>query len=557
MTITDGLQAIFEYVEKEEHYLPHKETEKVRPDAAYDYLRPILDLTDSQLDLLSVIVELAIDGNTMSSEVAQSMGLTKIKFLSLKPDLDVLASKRYILYNPEKVRNSLIVVPTIFIEAISQNRIPIPSDFQVPSTMKFAKRLDNVVSGFFQNYFDFKTLISELDILYASNQTCEFVETYNRYELSDLDPYEKSLFNFMMGRYVCRNENSFVWEDYCKLFEDSEIANNVIYKSILNGNVILMEKGLVEYDSNGGFTTNEVIRLTAKAINDFLGETVVSANTRRNEGSQAFRLISHDSLETKDLFFNKKEQEEICRLKELLQKENFKKVTERLEEKHMRKGFACLFYGPPGTGKTASCFDIAAATGRDIYYVDMSQVKSKWVGDSERNLSALFQSYKKAVRERDLAPIMVWNEADAIFGCRRTVTSAVDKMENTMINIILEELENLEGILIATTNMSLKDGFDPAMERRFLIKVHFDNPEPAIRTKIWLSMFGELSESDAKTLASEFEFSGGLIENINRKATVEYILSGQKPRLDYLRTLCHAEKTESNTTRHIGFNNKE
>ena len=91
------------------------------------------------------------------------------------------------------------------------------------------------------------------------------------------------------------------------------------------------------------------------------------------------------------------------------------------------------------------------------------------------------------------------------------------------------------------------------MERRFLIKVGFDKPEVDIRAKIWQSMFAELSDSDAHTLASEYDFAGGLIENINRKATVDYILNGIKPNLDSLRELCRAERLGAQTPGRIGF----
>lgn len=92
------------------------------------------------------------------------------------------------------------------------------------------------------------------------------------------------------------------------------------------------------------------------------------------------------------------------------------------------------------------------------------------------------------------------------------------------------------------------------MERRFLIKVCFDKPEVNTRTKIWRSMFTELAESDARTLATEYDFSGGLIENINRKATVDYVLSGRQLSLDYLRELCRVEQMPESGSRHIiGF----
>jgi SpoVK/Ycf46/Vps4 family AAA+-type ATPase len=379
------------------------------------------------------------------------------------------------------------------------------------------------------------------------------VEAYERYNLSELDAFERSLFNYMIARNVCRNENSFAWEDYCKLFAESTVVSG-IYECIKAGFLILMKKGLVEHDSSDGFEHGELIRLSEKALREFLGDTAIIENARKKTENHAFRIISHDSVQYKELFFNDREQNELNRLSGLLKQDNFKKVIARLEEKGMRKGVACLFYGAPGTGKTASCYNVSAATGRDIYFVDMAQLKSKWVGESEQNLSNLFKAYHKAVAERELTPIMVWNEADAIFGRRRKVEHAVDKMENAMQNIILQELEDFEGILIATTNFSLKDGFDPAMERRFLIKVCFDKPEVNTRTKIWRSMFTDLSETDARTLATEYDLSGGLIENINRKATVDYILTGQKPCLSYLRELCCAEISGGISTKHIGFN---
>ena len=216
----------------------------------------------------------------------------------------------------------------------------------------------------------------------------------------------------------------------------------------------------------------------------------------------------------------------------------------------MRKGFACLFYGAPGTGKTETVLQLAR-TGRDIYFVDIAAIRDKYVGVSEQNLAQIFHYYRKAVRDNEFCPILVFNEADAIFGCRKKVENAVDQMNNSLQNIILQEIENLDGILVATTNFN---NLDTAFDRRFLIKVKFDKPTAAVRSRIWTSMFTELSEADAQTLATEYELTGGLIENINRKATVDYILTGQQPDLEYLRTLCRAEQKNPQTAkRHIGF----
>jgi sugar phosphate isomerase/epimerase len=134
----------------------------------------------------------------------------------------------------------------------------------------------------------------------------------------------------------------------------------------------------------------------------------------------------------------------------------------------------------------------------------------------------------------------LFNEADAIFGIRKSgAEGAVDKMENSLQNIILQEMEDLKGILIATTNLT--ENLDKAFERRFLYKVKFSNPSVAVKCQIWNSMMPELPEADAHFLAENFDFSGGQIENVVRKKTIQTILTGQETEMDTLMTFCCEE----------------
>jgi SpoVK/Ycf46/Vps4 family AAA+-type ATPase len=94
---------------------------------------------------------------------------------------------------------------------------------------------------------------------------------------------------------------------------------------------------------------------------------------------------------------------------------------------------------------------------------------------------------------------------------------------------------------------------DPAFERRFLFKVEFHKPDAASRAKIWKSMIGSLSEADATTLAGRYEFSGGNIENVVRKSSVEYVLTGQQPTVDTLSTFCEEETYAKAERKRIGF----
>lgn len=149
------------------------------------------------------------------------------------------------------------------------------------------------------------------------------------------------------------------------------------------------------------------------------------------------------------------------------------------------------------------------------------------------------------------------NEADAVFTKRiENVEQSVDQMNNAIQNIILEEMESIEGILIATTN--LLSNLDPAFERRFIFKVEFKMPEKDSRAKIWKSMIPTLSEEDVSVLADKYAFSGGNIENIARKSTVEYVLSGNEPTLSSLEGYCQEEILDKKENRNrIGFYAKE
>jgi SpoVK/Ycf46/Vps4 family AAA+-type ATPase len=228
-------------------------------------------------------------------------------------------------------------------------------------------------------------------------------------------------------------------------------------------------------------------------------------------------------------------------------------IQTRLKEHGRRIRFACLFYGTPGTGKTESVLQIARKTGRDIMQVDISEIKSKWVGESEQNIKAVFDNYRSLCKNSDIMPILLFNEADAILGTRRgRAMRAVDKMENSIQNIVLQEMETLDGIMIATTN--LEQSLDSAFERRFIYKVRFERPGVEQRKKIWQSMLPSLSEDTALQLAVSFDFSGGQIENIVRKCDVDSILYGESSvDAEKILRFCQEEKILKTTIPHIGF----
>ena len=169
------------------------------------------------------------------------------------------------------------------------------------------------------------------------------------------------------------------------------------------------------------------------------------------------------------------------------------------------------------------------------------------------SIDKLFVKYRKAVEENKTVPILLFNEADAIFGIRQEgAERAVDKMENSIQNIILQELEDLDGILIATTNLT--SNLDKSFERRFLYKIRFEKPSLQASASIWKTMIPQLTQSQAEELAGSYSFSGGQIENVARKNAINAILSEQEPDFGQIRSFCAEENIDNAPQRkRIGF----
>ena len=188
--------------------------------------------------------------------------------------------------------------------------------------------------------------------------------------------------------------------------------------------------------------------------------------------------------------------------------------------KDKRKGIDAriIFYGSPGTGKTMTAVSLAKTLKRPILSFDCSKILSMYVGESEKNVRKIFDDFKSMSKKAKVDPILLLNEADQFLSARSEGTgSSADKMHNQMQNIFLEQIEQFEGILIATTN--LLDNIDKAFSRRFNYKVEFKKPDINQRERLWHFMLLEKAsyeeDFDVATLAKH-ELTGGQIDLIVR-----------------------------------------
>ena len=325
-------------------------------------------------------------------------------------------------------------------------------------------------------------------------------------------------------------------------------------KLLIDGNHPLQKEGFIELEP-AEFVDKSNVYITKKGLGLVLGEDAMCFS-KENE-TEGLDVILPEKITTKELYYGQEEQSQLSTITNAFDDENFKALQNRLEKKGMHKGVAVLFYGAPGTGKTESVLQIARKTGRAVYQVDISETKTKWFGESERLTKRIFTGYRQACEDARCngrkTPILFINEADAIISKRRELgDNGCGQTENALQNIFLEEIENLEGILIATTNLATN--MDSAFDRRFLFKVKFEKPEPLARTKIWQTKLSFLSEEDARRLADRFEFSGGQIDNIARKIEIDEVVSGITPNIEAIVDMCGHEVLEMEKgERRIGF----
>jgi SpoVK/Ycf46/Vps4 family AAA+-type ATPase len=174
------------------------------------------------------------------------------------------------------------------------------------------------------------------------------------------------------------------------------------------------------------------------------------------------------------------------------------------------RGLNVLFAGPPGTGKTVAAQVLANELARELYQVDLSQIVSKYIGETEKNLRQVFD-------EADAChAILFFDEADALFGKRSEVSDAHDRYANIEISYLLQKLETYQGLAVLTTNML--ENLDEAFIRRLAFKVHFPFPEVGERRAIWERIWPAATplgdDVDLDALAVGFRLSGGNIKNV-------------------------------------------
>ena len=507
------------------------------------YLAGRYGITERQAILFCVCMEKG-PRHVDYDDLANFLDVNNIRILSYAEDIDALVRRRLLRYRDAKDEDCFDI-PQPVIKALKHNEVyELPKRTGLDCASLF-ELLDQMFEDLSDDAITPNDLIEEIDILFKENSQIDFVKQIK--ELDRLREEDKLLLLYFCHRLVNKDDDDIRFGDMEDCFFTA--SNFINAKGQLrSGEHPLMKKKLIEHRCEDGIANPTRYKLTEQTKRTLLAEMKINATEEKLAD-----VIKAKDLKEKKMFYVEENQRQVSELQSFFVPENYQKIRERMEKTGFRTGFACLFYGGPGTGKTETVYQLARKTGRDIMVVDVPQIKSKWVGDSEKNIKALFDRYRELVKKAKQTPILLFNEADAIIGIRQQgAQRAVEKMENSIQNIILQEMEALDGIMIATTN--LQQNLDKAFERRFLYKIKFEKPTVDARIQIWRSMIPDLNDMDAKTLAAKYDFSGGQIENIARHYTIDSILHDvNEDKLAMLINHCDNERLDETAPKRIGF----
>jgi len=509
----------------------------------------ILHTSPVQTVLFALILDHFGEYSVSIDELAGTLKCRKIQLIRYMDDLEELKQKK-LIRETTRVRNFSTsnkieyIIPLDVIKAVREGKEYKRKDINNLRPIDFFDYAEDLLAAVKDEDIDKNTLRNELKYLYENNRDSCFVKKQGEYKLE-----ESSMLVLLdlCCSLVSKDEETIDIDDLTCVIGRQELRN--FQRSIKANENELYSKGFIEFVYERGIADTSRCSLSRKAKDEFLADVVLDKPSKR----KSKYIIPVEGISVKKLFYSEKVNARIRELAELLREDNFRNIQKRLSENGMRTGFACIFSGPPGTGKTETVYQIAHETGRDIMLVDISETKSMWFGESEKLIKAVFDQYRTLVKDDNLAPILLFNEADAVLGKRRELTGShggPDQTENAIQNIILQEMEDLNGILIATTNMTVN--LDKAFERRFLYKIEFEKPDMESKISIWKALIPDLSDENAIQLAGKFDFSGGQIENIARKRLVTLILKGSSPELSELESSCMEELMEKEAVK-IGF----
>ena len=517
-------------------------------------LADYLGVTPLQAALFVAGFALNVDRRSFDKDnICSFFGIKNMEFLMLRNDFEELVRKRIFL--AEKThqfsdKNDHIVNPQVKEAVFDGKKLDLKTlEVADLDRYQFVNAVSNLIESRENEKVSSLHLFGHIEPLEKQHKNLTFIKNFLKLNFG---VEVRTLFYEICDDFITNSDRESDIECTLKDIYDIMHRRMDVARELKEGKHELQEAGLIEV-TQGGMFSNASIVLTDKGKLLFLEEDYDLFSTDKHSQN----LIYPDKIAEKTLFYDNELTKQLELFKENLAEEKFSELQKRLEEQALPKGVAALFHGLPGTGKTETAMQIARSTGRAVCHVDISAAKTCWYGESQKLVKGIFSNYRRLCEKENQKPILLFNEADALLSSRQNINNtngsgSVAQTENAIQNIILEEMEKLDGILIATTNLT--DNLDSAFARRFLFKIKFGQPTEEAKQNIWKSKLSWLTDDDCRQLAAHHDFSGGEIDNIVRKVVMEEVLHGTRPTLSEIEELCRHEKIgEGSKGSSIGF----
>lgn len=477
-----------------------------------DILSGFLKVSPIQAVLFSTILEMSLVKRTNMESLARHFKISLLSLIGRMEEIEVLSTRGLIRKNTRSGNetgsfNSVYYkIPDRVIEGIQKmdkSKILQKSVFDLP---KFLERIYQLAGECERRIITTRQLIQDTEALIKSNPKLEYI---NFVKDQLLNPMDRCIV-FVLSYLHLLGRSEVDLSEFAEDIFDDISDQFAFHQEMVQGKHSLLKKEFIELGRTE-FGDVRIMKISEKAISTLFQKQ----NDLPLQNLKSGSLIEPASLKRRMLYFNSDQETDIINLGRTLSQKKFNTIRRQLEKRNFNSGITVLLYGESGTGKTELVYQLARKTNREIMMVDLSQARSKWFGESEKQVKKIFDDYRRVIHNIKKCPILFINEVDGLLSTRQSVGSGDTSSQhanNIIQNILLQELESFEGILLATTNLT--ENLDKAFDRRFLFKLRFTHPDPESRFKIWKCKMPELPVSQLRELSKNFELTGGQIDNI-------------------------------------------
>ena len=374
-----------------------------------------LGLTPVQVVFLTAIIRKNPESGIAGQSLAHSLGLNYLRFLGFSKELEDLRSKGYIRI--DKKRN--ITMPRDVLDTLIENKPVEPEPMTGLSSNDLLIRIKRAFDLRIEDQCTTKEMLDDLNYLMELNPEVSVAKAILRI-MADVPQNEIAILYGLIYLYYFNDDEMVGWRRLEIFLTDKEFTH--LKSDCKLERLSLQKKGVIVYAERNSVVEKDCFKLSDEVKEELFADV---GGVKKQKKVTASRKLEASEIEPKTLFYNRNEDRQVFQLKQMLNGKRFDEIRSKMKAKGLRSGFTCLFYGEPGTGKTETVYQIARECGRAIYIVDVSQIKSCWVGESEKNIKKVFDNYREAINNSGTIPILLFNEADAIFGIRREGAEAV------------------------------------------------------------------------------------------------------------------------------------